>query len=72
MKETMTDTRGRTRRWPRFLGAILVAAGAQAGLGAWAVGGGPVAAYLGGCAVTAGVVGLLLLVVPLPGPVTPE
>jgi hypothetical protein len=51
--------------WPRYAGLILLAAAAQCGVGAWATGG-AAAAYLAGCAVTAGVVGCLLLVVPLP------
>jgi hypothetical protein len=66
----MTDTSGDrwgawARRWPRYAGLILLAAAVQSGVGAWATGG-AVAAYLAGCAVTAGVVGGLLLIVPLP------
>jgi len=51
--------------WPRYAGLILLAAAAQSGVGAWASGG-AAAAYLAGCAVTASVVGGLLLLVPFP------
>lgn len=66
----MTDASGDrwgawAKRWPRYAGLILLAAAAQSGVGAWATGG-AVAAYLAGCAVTAGVIGGLLLVLPLP------
>jgi hypothetical protein len=57
------------RRWPRYVDAILLAAAVQAGLGAWGVSGeadaAPLAAYLGGCAVTAGIIGLVLCLAPL-------
>jgi hypothetical protein len=57
------------KRWPRYLGVILLVAAVQSGLSAWAVSGGegtPIAAYLGGCAVTAGILGLVFCLVPLP------
>jgi hypothetical protein len=67
MTDTSSDRWGSwARRWPRYAGLILLAAAAQSGVGFWATSG-AVAAYLAGCAVTAGVVGGLLLVVPLPG-----
>src|SRR5262249_32167204 len=48
----------------------LLAAAVQAGLGAWGVsgeaGGASLAAYLGGCAVTGGIIGLVLCLAPLP------
>jgi hypothetical protein len=61
-------------RWPRYVGAILLAAAAQCGLGAWVVSDNDdvvplrlqLAAYLAGCAVMAGVIGLVLCLVPLP------
>jgi len=65
---------GWAKRWPRYVGAILLAAAVQSGLGAWAVSGGAdavplrlqLAAYLAGGAVMAGVVGLVLCLAPLP------
>jgi hypothetical protein len=65
MEEARINMRGPAARWPRLLGTILLAGGAQAGLGAWAVGGGPVAAYLGGVSVVSSVIGALLLAQPL-------
>ena len=65
MAEARTTMRTQGGRWPRLLGAILLAAGLQAGLGAWAVWGGAVAAYLAGVAVVTCVSGILLLAVPL-------
>ena len=66
MADTPGDRWGTWARcWPRYAGLILLAAAAQSGVGAW-VSGGAAAAYLAGCAVTASVVGGLLLLVPLP------
>jgi hypothetical protein len=56
------------------VGAILLAGAAQSGLGAWVVSDNgdavplrlQLAAYLAGCAVMAGVIGLVLCLVPLP------
>ena len=57
------------KRWPRYLGVILLAAAAQSGVGVWAVSGdaegASLASYLGGCAITAGIIGLVLCLVPL-------
>jgi LDH2 family malate/lactate/ureidoglycolate dehydrogenase len=70
MSDATGGTWGWAKRWPRYLGVILLAAAAQSGLGAWAVGDAadqrPLAAYLGGCAVTAGIIGLVFCLVPLP------
>ena len=65
---------GWARRWPRYFGVILLGAAAQSGVGAWAVSADAdavplrlqIAGYLAGCAVMAGVIGLVLCVVPLP------
>jgi hypothetical protein len=63
---------GWAKWWPRYVGAILLVAAAQSGLGAWAVSDGAnalrlqLAAYLAGGAVVAGFVGLVLCLVPLP------
>ena len=65
MSHALADRKGWAVRWPRVLGAILLAAAAQAGIGAWIAAGSPAAAYLAGSAATAGVVGVLLLTVPL-------
>jgi hypothetical protein len=74
MADATSGSWGWARRWPRYVGAILLAAAAQSGLGAWAVGGDAdavplrpqLAAYLAGCAVMAAVIGLVLCLVPLP------
>jgi len=72
MAEARNTTRTEAGRWPRLLGAILLAAGVQAGIGASAVWGGAVAAYLAGVAVVTCVSGTLLLAVPLaPQPKAP-
>jgi hypothetical protein len=74
MAHTTNGSRG-WRRWPRYAGAILLAAAVQSGLGAWVISKDAdavplrlqLAAYLAGCAAVAGIVGLVLCVVPLPG-----
>ena len=74
MAEAISGYWSWSRRWPRYVGAILLAAAAQSGLGAWAVSsdadGVPlrlqIAAYLAGGAVMASVIGLVLCLVPLP------
>jgi hypothetical protein len=70
MTDANNGSSGWARRWPRYVGAILLAAAAQSGLGAWAVSGdadgASLASYLGGCAATAGIIGLVLCMVPLP------
>ena len=61
-----------TRWWPRYVGAILLAAAAQCGLGAWLASGGDTEVsraclyYLSGAAAVSGVTGLTLCLVPLP------
>jgi hypothetical protein len=74
MADTISGSWGWARRWPRYVGAILLVAAAQSGLGARLVSGEAdvvpprlqLAAYLAGCAVVAGVIGLVLCVVPFP------
>jgi hypothetical protein len=73
MTDTSSDHWGRwATRWPRYFGVILLAAAAQSGFGAWLVSGGAGEVsraslyYLSGCAVMAGVVGLVLCLAPLP------
>ena len=74
MTDTFSGRWGWARRWPRYVGAILIVAAAQSGLGVWLVSGDAdaeplrlqLAAYLAGCAVTAGIIGLVLCLVPLP------
>jgi hypothetical protein len=70
MTDALSGSWGWARRWPRYVGAILLAAAVQSGVGAWAVSGNAegasLASYLGGCAVTAGIIGLVLCLVPLP------
>jgi hypothetical protein len=74
MAEATSGAWGWAKRWPRYVGAILLAAAAQSGIGAWAVSSAAdatplrlqLAAYLAGCAVVAGVIGLVLCIVPLP------
>jgi hypothetical protein len=70
MADKISGSWGWARRWPRYVGAILLVAAAQSGLGVWLVSadveGASLAAYLGGCAVTAGIIGLVLCLVPLP------
>ncbi|MGI8981616.1 MAG: hypothetical protein ACR2FY_20505 [Pirellulaceae bacterium] len=70
MADTSSGSWGWARRWPRYVGAILLAAAAQSGLGAWLVSGdaegASLVSYLGGCAVTAGIIGLVLCLAPLP------
>jgi hypothetical protein len=59
-------------RWPRLVGAILLGAAAQCGLGAWLASGGDTEVsraclyYLSGAGAVSGVVGLLFCLVPLP------
>jgi cytochrome c oxidase assembly factor CtaG len=66
MKDTSGDRWGVwAQRWPRLAGAVLLATAVQSGIGAL-VTGEALAAYLAGCAVTGGVVGALLLIMPLP------
>jgi hypothetical protein len=74
----MTDATGNSwgwaTQWPRYVGAILLAAAAQSGLGAWVVSGNAdtvplrlqLVAYLAGAAVMASVIGLVLCLAPLP------
>ena len=74
MAYTISGSWGWARRWPRYVGAILLVAAAQSGLGTWLVSGDAeavplrlqLAAYLAGCAVVAGVIGLVLCLLPLP------
>ena len=74
MADAISGSWGWARRWPRYVGPILLVAAAQSGLGAWLVSGDAdavplrlqLAAYLAGCAVTAGIIGLVLWLVPLP------
>jgi hypothetical protein len=74
MADAIGGSWGWARRWPRYVGAILLAAAAQSGLGAWVVSGDAegvpirlqIAAYLAGCAATAGVIGPGLCLAPLP------
>jgi hypothetical protein len=72
MADTFSGSRGWARHWPRYVGAILLTAAAQSGLGAWLVSGdaGEVSRaclyYLSGCAVIAGIIGLVLCLAPLP------
>jgi len=74
MADAIRGSRDWAKRWPRYSGAILLAAAVQSGLGAWAVSAGAdavplrlqIAAYLAGGAVMAGVIGLVLCFVPLP------
>ena len=74
MADAASGSWGWDKRWPRYVGAILLAAAAQSGLGAWAVSGDAdavplrlqLAAYLAGGAVMAGVIGLVLCLAPLP------
>jgi hypothetical protein len=69
MADTITGSWGWAKRWPLYVGAILLAAAAQSGLGVWLVSGdaegASLAAYLGGCAVTASIIGLVLCLAPL-------
>jgi hypothetical protein len=59
-------------RWPRYVGAILLAVAAQCGLGAWLAGGGGTEVsraclyYLSGAAAVSSVTGLVLCLVPPP------
>jgi hypothetical protein len=72
----MTDTSGGrwkwVRWWPRLVGAILLAAAAQCGLGVWLLRDGADEVsraclyYLCGCAAMSGTIGLVLCLAPLP------
>jgi hypothetical protein len=73
MMDTPGDRwRGWAKRWPRCVGAILLANVAQCGLGAWLASGGNTEVaraclyYLSGAAAVSGVIGLVLCLAPLP------
>jgi hypothetical protein len=74
MADTTSGSWGWARRWPRYVGAILLAAAAQSCLGGWALSRDAdavplrvqLSAYLAGCAVMAGVISLVLCLVPFP------
>jgi hypothetical protein len=72
MTDKFSGSWGWARRWPRYVGAILIVAAAQSGLGAWLVSGDAsevsraCLCYLSGCATTGGIIGLVLCLAPLP------